>query len=308
MVFREVTIDDKTLIDSYMMKYGGGSCQHSFIAMYGMNGKYGDTYCEEDGVLYVLREGLSNDKEVAFLIPQGEKCESDEGLKRAVEKLADHAHMSGRKIVFNTLTEKSMLRVTGLFPGKFKAEEARDSFEYIHLFDDLADMKGPKFARRRQDINSFNRTYGDRTEIKVIEESDLDDIREFQTCWNDEFRAFCKINNKKIIDHEHVGIMKTFDHYKELGVSGIVVRIEKAVRGYAYGTVISDDVYDVLVEKGDKGIKDIYRPLNRELVRLCAQGHKYINREEDCGDLGLRASKESLVPVFFLKKYVVSEV
>ena len=41
---------------------------------------------------------------------------------------------------------------------------------------------------------------------------------------------------------------------------------------------------------------------------MCAVGHRYINREEDCGDPGMRASKLSLMPEILLKKYVVSEV
>ena len=308
MLFRKVTIDDRTIIDGYMMKYGGGSCQHSFIAMFGMQGKYGDTFCEEDGVLYVLREGLSDDGVSAFLIPMGDACVSDGGMKKAVEKIAGHAHDIGKKLVFNTLTERSMKRITGLFPGRFGVKEARDSFEYMHSFETLAYLEGPKLARRRQDVRSFERAYGDRTQIKIIDDSDMEELVNYQVRWNDDFRKYCLEHGKKIIDHEHVGIMKTFDRYKELGVSGIVIRIDGVIRGYAYGTVISDDVYDVLVEKGDKEIKDIYRPLNRELVRMCAEGHKYINREEDCGDPGLRASKLSLMPEFFLKKYIVSEV
>lgn len=308
MQFNRVTLADRSLIDSYMMRYGEGSCQHSFIAMFGMQGKYGDMFCTEDGVLFVYRRGLSDSDKEAFLIPMGEPCENDEGLKGAVYKLLEYSHLRGRKAEFNTLTEHAAQRVMGLFPGLFGSEEARDSFEYIHEFDSLAFLKGSKLARRRQDLNSFNRIFGDRTEIKIIEESDMEDLRCFQTYWNDEFREFCKARGKKLIDHENNGIMKTFDHFFEFGLSGIVLRVEGVVRGYAYGTVISDDVYDVLVEKGDRGIKDIYRPLNTELVRMCAVGHRYINREEDCGDQGMRASKLSLMPEILLKKYVVREV
>ena len=308
MNFNWVTLNDRISVDNYMLKYGEGSCQHSFMAMFGMKGKYGDRFCIDNEVLYVMRTGLSNDGRTAFLVPMGENCLSDEGMKAAVEKCMSEAHARGTKLDFNTLTEKSMSRITGLFPGRFSVEEARDSFEYMHSFEDLSELKGPKYARRRQDINSFFRTYGDRTEIKVIEESDMDDLTNFQNRWNDEFREYCIKAGKKSIDHEHEGIMNTFAHYFELPLSGIVLRVDGCVRGYAYGTVISENVYDVLVEKGDREIKDIYRPLNRELIRMCAAGHEYINREEDCGDPGLRASKLSLEPAFFCKKYVVREV
>lgn len=308
MDFKEVTLRDRVTIDGYMMKYGEGSCQHSFMAMLGMQGKYGDVFCEDNGVLYVLRRGLSNDDSDAFLVPMGLMCESDEGMIAAVEKIMDHAHKRDKKIAFNTLTEDSMKRITGLFPGKFAAEEARDSFEYIHTFEDLAYMRGAGFSRRRQDINSFNRIFGDRTQIKTIDADEICDIRDFQIYWNDDHTERCLINGRKTLQHEHEGIMKILDAFGQLPVSGIVIRVEGVVRGYAYGTVISNGLYDVLVEKGDRGIRDIYRPLNTELVKMCASGHRYINREEDCGDLGLRASKLSLMPEFFLKKYIVSEV
>jgi len=220
----------------------------------------------------------------------------------------EYVHGSGKKVEFNTLTESKTHKVTSLFKERFRAEEARDSFEYIHKYKSLVDMSGPEFARRRQDINYFNKIYGDRTVIKVIEESDLDDLRTFQEYWNADHKERCRITGKKIIDYESEGIMKTFDHFGELPVRGIVLRVEGVVRGYAYGMTISNNVFDVLVEKGDRGIKDVYRPINRELVRMCAEGHELINREEDCGDPGLRASKLSLNPEILLKKYIVGEV
>ena len=255
MQFNRVTLADRSLIDSYMMRYGEGSCQHSFIAMFGMQGKYGDMFCTEDGVLFVYRRGLSDSDKEAFLIPMGEPCENDEGLKRAVLKLLDYAHSQGKKIEINTLTEKNSDRVTGLFPELFRAEEARDSFEYIHEFDSLAFLNGPKFARRRQDLNSFNRTFGDRTQIKIIEESDMEDLREFQTYWNDDFREICIAKGKKIIDHENVGIMKSFDRFFELGLSGIVLRVEGVVRDTPTGPLFRTMSTTFLSKKETEGSK-----------------------------------------------------
>ena len=43
-----------------------------------------------------------------------------------------------------------------------------------------------------------------------------------------------------------------------------------------------------MIEKGDRGATDIYKILNRDLVRLCCEGIAWINREEDLGVEGLR--------------------
>lgn len=302
--FKKVTIDDHNLIDSYMMKYGGGSCQHSFIAMYDMDGKYGDRYYEQDGWLYVLRTGLSHDNIRCYLCPMGDRGDRV-GFKNAIKFILDDAHSHGAKAQFNTVSEADLKLIMELSGDCFEFKEARDSFEYIHYFDSLAHLNGPRFASKRQDIHSFFKRYGDKTRIDYIKPEYMDDLRAFQRRWMEQW----KLSEKPVhLDHEQEGIMNVLDHYEELGVNGIIIFIDNQIRGYAYGVPISDGYWDVLIEKGDKEIKDIYRPLNTELVRMCCEGYKYINREEDCGDPGLRQSKLSNKPDFFIKKYIVDEV
>lgn len=302
--FKKVVLEDRKLIDGYMMKYGGGSCQHSFIAMYDMDGKYGDRFFERDGFLYILRTGLSHDNIRSYLCPMGDPMDG-QGFASAIDTILEDAHSHGCKAQFNTVIEKDRDRIMQAKPGVFDYVEARDSFEYIHTYEHLANMEGSQFASKRQDINSFFKTYGSRTKIDYIKPEYIDEIRSFQRYWFEQW----KLSEKPVhLDHEQEGIMNVLDHYDELGVNGIVVIVDGRIRGYAYGVPISDGYYDVLIEKGDRQIKDIYRPLNREFVRMCCKGYKYINREEDCGDDGLRQAKMSNKPDFFIKKYIVFEV
>ena len=85
-------------------------------------------------------------------------------------------------------------------------------------------------------------------------------------------------------------------HFEALGLSGIVVFIDGELCGYAYGAPLSDTAYDVIIEKGDRRYNDIYKILNRELVRMCCDGFAFINREEDAGVEGLRKAKLSYYP------------
>jgi len=49
----------------------------------------------------------------------------------------------------------------------------------------------------------------------------------------------------------------------------------------------------------------LYQLVNREFARLLFQECRYLNREQDLGDMGLRSAKLSYHPVELVKKYLV---
>ena len=110
------------------------------------------------------------------------------------------------------------------------------------------------------------------------------------------------------LECENEAIQRGLDQFEALELTGIVVWIDDALAGYAYGAPVSPECYDVMIEKGDRRFPDIYRVLNRDLVRLCCGDYAWINREEDVGAPGLRKAKLSYKPDRLLEKYVAREV
>jgi hypothetical protein len=84
-----------------------------------------------------------------------------------------------------------------------------------------------------------------------------------------------------------------------------VLKAGGAVVGFSLGEIIGDTLY-VHIEKADRGCKGAYQMLVNQFAAAQRQEQLlYINREEDMGDPGLRASKQSYHPVALLKKFVV---
>ncbi len=302
--FKPITTDDRELLTKYLYRYGENSCQHSFAAMYCMSSKYGDMYCEKDGFLYIHRSKKSGNGERVYLAPFGDM--SDEaGFGRAVEEIITDAHENGARVRFETLTKTSADAVLRLFPERFSAESVRDFAEYIYTYEKLADLPGKAMASKRYDISTFFRDFGDRVQIEAISTEHIEDIRAFQACWlSDMLRGEEDVQ----LECENEAIQLGLSHFEELSLSGIVVFIDGRLCGYAYGVPLSDNAYDVIIEKGDRSISDIYRVLNRDLVRMCCKSYSYINREEDVGVEGLRKAKMSYKPDILLEKFVVTEV
>lgn len=304
MNFEAVTLTHKKMIKPYLYKYGEGSCQHSFAAMFCMANKYGDSLCEKDGWLFIHRAGISSKTERAYLFPMGDN--SDEvRLGHAIEAIIEDAHNHGAAVRFETLTAAAKDAVIRLFPGVFSVTALRDYSEYIYTYDKLANLSGHQMASKRQDINTFYRTYGNSVRIEKIKDKHLDEIRSFQKIWLDN-----RLNGEEDVqlDYENIAIQLGLSNFAELDLSGIVIYIDNVMRGYAYGAPLSQNSYDVMIEKGDRRIADIYRVLNRDLVRLCCGQYRYINREEDVGNEGLRCAKLSYKPDILLEKYLLHEV
>ncbi len=302
-VYRPVTLGDKALIDGYMYRWGEGSCQHSFTAMYTMTAKYADEFREEGGFLTVHRAGRETDTERIYLMPMGDP--SDEaGLRRALIDILNDAHASGRRVRFETLTASGAAAIEKLLPGRFTFEPSRDWSEYIYTRERLAELSGPDMRSRRHEVNAFYNRYGDRARIVPMDTGLLDEVRAFQEFW----MASGQSNEEDVqLELENTFIQKGLDHFEELGLSGIVAYVDGVFAGYAYGAPLSHTHYDVLIEKGDRRYDDIYRVLNREIVRMCCGGFTYINREEDVGEPGLRKAKMSYKPDILMEKIIARE-
>jgi hypothetical protein len=298
--FHKLTVDDKRDVTKYMEAYGGCSCQHSFASMFCFDNKYGHLICERDGVLFVRREKLSCDGYAAYLMPFGSG-----DLTCAVTLLLEDAHADGRLVRFNTVTEAAKDFLLTGFPSVFEAIEVRGCAEYIYSYEKLALLNGSALASQRHDVNAFWRAYGGRVLIRDITQDDSNEILEYQTRW---LRTRLREEDTVQLEQEHEAITRGLTHFDALGLCGIMLYVDGVLRGYAYGAKLSDSCYDVMIEKGDREINDIYRVLNMETVKRCCEGTAFINREEDLDVPGLRKAKLSYKPDILMKKYVVSEM
>lgn len=305
--FQPITPGIKVLADSYTFKYGEGSCQHSFVSSWTLRHKYGDSFCEHEGFLYTLREKLCNDSERVYLFPFGPRNDPDR-LRQAVQNVLDDTHAHNCRAKFQTVTQSARDAITAMFPGMFMQEYSRNWSEYIYDAQILATYSGAKMAYKRRDFQRFGRDYYGRVETVIMTEAHIQAVRDFQAEW---LKAKLDGSNdpaeRAQVLGEDVGIQVAFDDWTMLGLTGIVILVDGAVRGYAYGARLSEDYVDEINENCDKDFPNIYPFAKHEFARLCCQGIKYLNFEEDIGSETLRSAKQHYKPVFLLDKYILTE-
>ena len=107
--------------------------------------------------------------------------------------------------------------------------------------------------------------------------------------------------------HEEVSKNReVLEHLSAYDMKGGVLRVDGGVVGFSLGEIVGDTLF-THIEKADRDYEGCYQMLVAQFAQRFAGGTAaFINREDDAGDLGLRASKLRYQPVALLEKFIVT--
>ncbi len=298
MDFEPVNLTQKERIDALTSRYGEGSCQHSFVSMYALREKYGDGVCLDGGCLFVRRENLCGDGLSVYLAPMGAGSFSE-----SVERLLEDARQRGTRLRFFTLTEKNARALAKAFPGRFRYERERDYAEYFFRRDRLAEMSGPALSKKRSNLRRFYKNCPGEPEARPLTPALVPEILTYLEDW---IALNAEDHDRSAMLRERASITAQLSNFETFRLRGTAVYIGGSLRGFVYGTPLSDQVFDGLVMKGDRNVTQMGVYLYQQAALCC--GRPFLNAEEDLGFPGLRESKLSYRPEFLLEKFVVTEV
>ena len=102
---------------------------------------------------------------------------------------------------------------------------------------------------------------------------------------------------------EGCAVSEAFENFEALKLSGGLIRAKGEVVAFSMGDRLNDETFLVHIEKAFANIQGAYPIINREFVIHNCEGYKFVNREDDTGDEGLRKAKLSYRPYEILKKW-----
>jgi uncharacterized protein len=185
----------------------------------------------------------------------------------------------------------------------FDITEQPDHSNYIYKTEDLAQLKGNRYAKKRNLIHQFERGYVDRgrVEIESVNPSIAAACKAFIEKWCDAYP--CEIESDLELICEKQAVLCAIDHRNALGLDSIVIRVDGEVSALAIGTRLTPAMGVLHFEKAFTHIKGLYQYLDRECARRLFRAYPYINKESDMGMPGLTKSKRSYHPVRMVKSY-----
>ena len=180
-----------------------------------------------------------------------------------------------------------------------RIEEQPDYGDYLYQAKDLAELKGKKYNGQRNQIHQFLRNVSDWS-FEEIDAESLDEITSFFT-----EHYMTSAGSGRIEAEENAKVLEVLGNYENYGMQGGVLRADGIIVGFSLNEIIGDTLF-THVEKASRDCKGAYQMLvNQTAKKFAAAEIKYINREEDMGDPGLRTAKLAYHPVAVLKKYIV---
>jgi hypothetical protein len=177
----------------------------------------------------------------------------------------------------------------------------RDNADYLYRRDDLAELRGKNYHKKKNRLNVFLNRY--QHAVAPYSYEYRDGCRALLAAWREERM---REGENLSLEREAQATAEALEFAGELGLAGLVVLVEGEVKGFVLGERLNQATSVCHFEKADPSMEGLSQFLDREFNRLLFTDCTYVNREQDLGDEGLRMAKSTYHPIELITKYRVT--
>lgn len=287
--FKKVTLEDFEIIKAYYEAYPARQCDRSTGATVMWRDYYDNNYATFDGTI-IFSSNFTGD--VCFTYPIGRN------VPGMLDELEKYCKANGITMTLCSVNNAELPAVLKKYPDCEHSAD-RDWFDYLYEKESILSLAGRKYSTQRNHINKFKKLYSDYS-FDVITDNDIPQLIDFT-------KNFTFNSEKDDSARQELGIcIEVLENYKKYNMLGGILRVNGKIIGYSIGEIIGDTLFDH-IEKADISYHGAYQMLTNSFLKEFAadESVKYVNREEDCGDEGLRKSKLSYHPVELIEKNTI---
>ena len=298
MIFQKLEITDKEEILPYFKNNNLNLCVYSPLSILVWRAKYYyPVYMKKDSAVYIGAEFTKDNSSSHMILPV--TPEKNDLLPENLHKIIKNTDFRYFKYVPESyLEEFGLSRVEKYFEVK---EITADS-DYVYLKEKLADLGGRKLAKKRNLINQFLKEYKNRYSFTEINDSNKRDVLDFLEIWCRQ--RDCEKDPESDIYCEKKAAENAVLNCESLGFKTLVLEVDNEIRAFALSSVITSDMGALHFQKACFKIKGLYQFFDKNCAsRLFDEKIKFINKESDMDDEGLRHAKKSYYPEKIIKSY-----
>lgn len=291
--FKSIELSDKDIFEKYLSTEKKQNSDASFANLYMWKNVVNLKYLILGDAL-IIAGGKENS---SFLTPPY-FCKKDLDIVPYIHAIREFILKQKCVVCLRAVNEKVKKKIEQDFSDVCEIVEDRNNFEYIYDVNKLITLPGKKYHSKKNHVNRFIKNYD--YEYDAYSDIYFEECMKMQESWSLE-----KDFSDKYGASESDAIRRALKNYKELDLSGCVIKIGGEIKAFSFGTKLNEDTALILIEKADHEYQGIYQLINRDFLRHNFYNYKFVNRQEDMGDEGLRYAKMSYHPISFAKKYTV---
>jgi len=289
--FQRFDLNAKDLYNQYLQQCDQRGCEYSFANKF----LWGRQKAAFVGDFLAFFSQFDRRSVYPFPIGQGDP-------KPVLDAIIQDAHVRGIPCYITAMTEADCRILEELYPGAFRFHTDRKAFDYVYDINDLADLKGRKFQKKRNHLNRFRENH------PACQALPLDE--------NTRVAAYCLLRHwyetrLQADPHtdfhlEQVALDRAFAFQQQLGIEGMVLMENGEPLAFAMGSRLSNDTFDIHFEKAREDVDGAYAAINQAFARHLRERHpeiRWLNREDDLGIEGLRKAKLSYNPHHLIEKH-----
>ena len=176
----------------------------------------------------------------------------------------------------------------------YSLQEDRANFDYLYAREDLVNLTGRKFHRKKNQLNMFIRNY--EYQGRPLLQEYIDDALRILDEWK----------NGHPGPGDYAAAKEALQKTEQLQLCGGIFYVDGQPVAYSLGEELAQGRSFVIhFEKAVRltDYKGIYQFVNQAFASILPEKYETVNREQDLADPGLRQAKQSYNPVAFVKKY-----
>lgn len=285
--FKEVEIEDKPVIDSYLNSSFKTISELTFANMFIWRKPYHIKWALVHDCL-VIHYQSRYDVGASFPIGPGDISLAAE------EVIADFREKYG-KMTFYIYELDALPFFCRHFGKRFRLKNTEDVNDYVYRQTDLANLAGRKYHQKRNHIKAFQKMYS--YSYHTITKDDLEDCMNLFREW------YATREDITDIEDDMNAKIELFGHYEALQQVGGILRVDGKAVAVTVGEELNPKMMVTHVEFANTDYRGSFPLINQEFAKNECASYLYINREEDMGIEGLRHAKRSYYPVLMMKKY-----
>lgn len=286
-VFHSVSLADRGRYDALFQRCSQKASDYTFVNVWGWRNIYGLSWAWEDDLVWIRQER----PRPAIWAPVGDWEKIDWAGR------FEMLHEWGLPVI--RVPERLAALWRNVFADRVSIEDSREHWDYVYAAQDLRELKGNKYHKKKNLLSQFLKSY-DFT-YEPMSEALVDEALSLQEDWC----AWKSCEESESLSGENEVITEILRNWKALGnLIGGMVRVAGKPAAYTIAEAVDAATVVVHVEKGHADYKGVYQAVNWLFVSRLPETILWINREQDLGDEGLRKAKLSYQPTRFVEKFV----